>query len=99
MNFVTISIVHLLRFLYFFSIKIKNSITMILQTVFQTWLPFIYLYVVGGIFFFSGMYIIIKSGSLDPKKKSHKFWIKVLFGGYFFFLFLHAFLIISALYL
>ncbi|GMU97038.1 hypothetical protein [Ignavibacterium album] len=72
---------------------------MILQSFFQSWLPFIYLYVVGGIFFFSGMYIIIKSGSLNPQKKHHKFWIKTLLGGYFFFLFLHAFLIISTLYL
>uniref|UniRef100_A0A832DMD8 Uncharacterized protein n=1 Tax=Ignavibacterium album TaxID=591197 RepID=A0A832DMD8_9BACT len=72
---------------------------MILQTVFQTWLPFIYLYGVGGIFFFTGMYIIIKSGALNTQRKHHRWWIKVLFGGYFFFLFLHAFLIISALYL
>jgi hypothetical protein len=72
---------------------------MILQTIFQTWLPFIYLYGVGGIFFFSGMYIIIKSRSLNPQKKHHRRWIKILFGGYFFFLFLHAFMIISALYL
>lgn len=66
---------------------------------FQTWLPFIYLYGVGGIFFFAGMYIIIKSGSLNPARKQHKFWIRVLFGGYFFFFFLHGILIISALYL
>uniref|UniRef100_A0A7V2ZJC6 Uncharacterized protein n=1 Tax=Ignavibacterium album TaxID=591197 RepID=A0A7V2ZJC6_9BACT len=72
---------------------------MILQSFFQTWLPFIYLYVIGGIFFFSGMYIIIKSGSLNPQKRHHKFWIRFLFGGYFFFLIIHAFLIISALYL
>ncbi|WP_337865249.1 hypothetical protein [Ignavibacterium sp.] len=72
---------------------------MILQFVFQPWIPFIYLYGVGGIFFFTGMYIIIKSGALNPNRKHHKWWIKILFGGYFFFLFLHAFLIISALYL
>ncbi|MCX7611916.1 MAG: hypothetical protein N2043_10055 [Ignavibacterium sp.] len=70
-----------------------------LQLFFQSWLPFIYLYGIGGIFFFSGMYIIDKSGALNIKKRNHKFWVKVLYGGYFFFMFLHAFLIISALYL
>lgn len=72
---------------------------MILQSIFQTWIPFIYLYVVGGVFFFSGMYIIIKSGSLNLAKRQHRFWVKVLFGGFFFFALMHAFLIISALYL
>ena len=66
---------------------------------FNTWLPFIYLYGVGGIFFFAGMYIIIKSGSLNLKRKNHIWWVKVLFGGYFFFMSLHALLIIAALYL
>jgi hypothetical protein len=66
---------------------------------FNTWLPFIYLYGVGGIFFFAGMFIIIKSGSVNPKRKQHRWWIKVLFGGYFFFMSLHAFLILAALYL
>lgn len=65
---------------------------------FQSWLPFIYLYGVGGIFFFSGMYVILKSGSLNLKKRQHLFWVKVLFGGFFFFMFFHAFLIIAALY-
>jgi hypothetical protein len=66
---------------------------------FNTWLPFFYLYGVGGAIFFTGMYIIIKSDSLNLNRKNHKWWVKVLFGGYFFFMSLHAFLIISALYL
>lgn len=65
---------------------------------FQTWLPFVYLYGVGGIFFFFGMFIIIKSGALNPERKQHKFWIRALFGGYLFFMSLHASLIITALY-
>ena len=72
---------------------------MMIQTFFQTWLPFIYLYGVGGIFFFSGMYIVIKSGALNLKKRKHRFWLKILLGGFFFFMFMHAFLIIAALYL
>ena len=49
---------------------------------FNTWLPFIYLYGVGGIFFFAGMYIIIKSGSLNLKRKNHRgglrFYLEVI---------------------
>ena len=52
---------------------------------FNTWLPFIYLYGVGGIFFFAGMYIIIKSGALNLKRKNHRWWVKVLFGRLFLF--------------
>ena len=66
---------------------------------FNSWLPFIYLYGVGGVFFFSGLYIIVKSGSLNLKKKHHLWWIRVLVAGFFFFLFIHAALIIAALYL
>jgi hypothetical protein len=72
---------------------------MIAQSVFQTWMPFFYLYGVGGVFFFVGIYIVLKSGSLNPNRKQHRFWLKTLLGGFFFFMALHAFLIISALYL
>jgi hypothetical protein len=72
---------------------------MITQLFFQSWLPFIYLYGVGGLFFFTGIYIILKSGAVKLTKRQHKFWIKILFGGFFFFMFFHACLIIAALYL
>jgi hypothetical protein len=67
-------------------------------TFFDTWLPFIYLYGVGGIMFFIGMLIIKKSGALDLTKKRHRTWYKVLIWGYIYFFVLHAFLIIAALY-
>jgi len=56
------------------------------------------LYGVGGVFFFAGMYIITKSGSLNLARKQHRFWIRVLYGGFFFFMAIHAFMIIAALY-
>ncbi|KUG25883.1 hypothetical protein ASZ90_004284 [hydrocarbon metagenome] len=46
-----------------------------------------------------GVIIIIKSGALNFKIKRHKRWFLVIIGGYFYFVFLHAFLIIAALYL
>jgi hypothetical protein len=68
-------------------------------TFFNSWLPFIYLYVIGGIFFFTGLRIITKSGSLDLKKKHHRFWLMILISGFFFFVIVHASLIVAALYL
>lgn len=67
------------------------------MTFSHTWLPYIYLYGVGGIFFVLGMYIIKKSGAVDFKKKRHRLWWKVLIYGYFYFMALHAALILIAL--
>jgi hypothetical protein len=44
----------------------------------HTWLPYIYLYGVGGIFFVIGIIITKKSGAMNLKKKKDKFWFKVL---------------------
>jgi len=68
-------------------------------TFFDTWLPFIYLYVVGGIFFFFGMYIIKRSGAIDLSLKRHRYWYRVMFLGYFYFVLMHFFWNLAALYL
>jgi hypothetical protein len=65
---------------------------------FNSWLPFIYLYGFGGIFFLIGLVITLKSGAFDLKKKKHKYWFKVLIFGFFWFMAIHFFLIIAALY-
>jgi hypothetical protein len=64
----------------------------------QTWLPFMYLYGFGGIFFLSGMILIKKAGSVDLNKRKHKYWWNVLIFGFFYFVVLHAVLILAALY-
>jgi len=64
----------------------------------HTWLPFIYLYGVGGLFFLIGMIIIKKSNAIDLKKKRHRFWFKVLIFGFFYFVLFHAFFTLAALY-
>ena len=69
-----------------------------MPSFFNSWLPFIYLYGVGGIFFFTGMYIVYKSKALNSKLKRHRRWFKIMLGGYFYFVFIHAFLIVAALY-
>ena len=64
----------------------------------HTWLPYIYLYGVGGIFFVIGIIITKKSGAMDFTKKKHRFWFKVLLFGFVYYMALHFFLTIAALY-
>ncbi len=70
-----------------------------MPSIYNTWLPYIYLYGVGGIFFICGLIIIKKSGAYDSNKRRHRFWWKVTILGFFYFMLLHASLILAALYL
>ncbi|MDT3697096.1 MAG: hypothetical protein ROY99_11985 [Ignavibacterium sp.] len=65
----------------------------------NTWLPFIYLYGVGGIFFLSGLVIIKKSKTVNFEKKRHRYWWKITLFGFFYYMAIHALLILAALYL
>ena len=56
----------------------------------HAWLPYIYLYGVGGLLFGSGLVITIKSGSLDLKRPGHKMWLAVLIFGFIWFMVMHA---------
>jgi len=69
-----------------------------MPSFFNTWLPFIYLYGVGGIFFVAGLIITTKSKALDLSKKRHRFWFYVLIGGFFYFMIMHAIWVVAALY-
>ena len=64
---------------------------------YQTWLPFFYLYGVGGIAFLLGTLLIYKTGALRVSHEIHKKWIWVLFYGYFFYAFIHALFIYLAI--
>jgi len=66
---------------------------------YSTWLPYIYLYVGGGIFFLAGMIYIRKTKAIDMRLKKDRFWWRVLIFGYFYFAAIHALLILAALYL
>ncbi|MCH7965673.1 MAG: hypothetical protein IH852_17250 [Bacteroidetes bacterium] len=65
---------------------------------FDSWFPLIYLYGLGGVFFFFGMYIIKRSGAIDLTIKRHRFWFRVMFFGFFYFVLMHVILTIAALY-
>lgn len=55
----------------------------------RIWLPFIYLYGVGGLIFFAGLGIVLKSQALDLKLAVHRKWLKILIFGFFYYMFLH----------
>jgi|FLOH01.1.fsa_nt_gi hypothetical protein len=63
----------------------------------RTWAPFLYLYGVGGIIFFIGMFIIFKAKSINLSLKKHRQWFAILFFGYFYYLGMHFFLTYAAL--
>jgi hypothetical protein len=69
-----------------------------MPSISHTWLPLLYLYGFGGLFFFSGMIIIKKSNAIDLSKKRHRFWYKVLIFGFFYFVAFHALTTLAALY-
>ena len=62
----------------------------------QTWLPFLYLYGVGGIAFIIGMLIIIKSRALRLTYALHSKWVRVLIFGFIFYASIHALFIFIA---
>ena len=62
----------------------------------RIWAPYIYLYAVGGIAFLIGMYLIIKTRSLNLKKDHHKKWLFVLIAGFIYYASIHGFFIIVA---
>lgn len=76
--------------------KLTNGL--IMPSITHTWLPLIYLYGVGGIFFLIGMIIIKKSGAINLQRKRHRYWYRVLIFGYFYFVALHTFFTLIALY-
>ncbi|OGU54534.1 MAG: hypothetical protein A2V66_02645 [Ignavibacteria bacterium RBG_13_36_8] len=69
-----------------------------MPSFFNSWLPFIYLYVIGGFFFLIGLIIARKSGALNIKIKRHRRWFYIMIFGFLYFVTMHALLIIAALY-
>ena len=56
----------------------------------RTWLPFIYLYGVGGIAFVIGTILIIKTNALNLSLQSHKNWFIILLFGFIYYAGIHA---------
>ena len=63
----------------------------------NTWLPFIYLYSVGGIAFVLGMLLILRTKALRVSFERDKKWLWVLIYGFLFYAGLHATFILLAI--
>ena len=63
----------------------------------RTWLPFIYLYGVGGIIFLLGMFLVLKSDSLNLKRRHHRIWLFILFLGFAWYVVIHSTVSLAAL--
>ena len=63
----------------------------------RTWLQFIYLYGIGGIIFIIGMILVLKSFSLNLKRRYHRIWLFILFLGYAWYVVIHSTLSLAAL--
>ena len=63
----------------------------------HSWLPYIYLYALGGLLFVAGLFVTLKAGSFDLKRPSHKKWMWVLLFGMVWFLAMHGLLTLAAL--
>jgi len=63
----------------------------------HSWLPFMYLYGLGGLLFVSGILITVKSKSLNLNKISHWRWFWTLIFGFIWYMSLHASLTLAAL--
>ena len=57
----------------------------------RTWVPYIYLYGVGGGIFLIGMFIILRSRSLKPERVRHKEWYQILIFGFLYYMGIHGF--------
>lgn len=63
----------------------------------HSWLPFLYLYGLGGLLFLAGIIITLRSGSLNLKWPQHKKWLVILIFGFIWYFAIHGLLNLAAL--
>ena len=63
----------------------------------RIWLPYIYLYGIGGGIFMIGIYIILKSKSLKLHRMQHRQWFHVLIFGLVYYMGIHALFTLAAI--
>lgn len=64
---------------------------------FRVWLPYLYLYGVGGLFFIVGLVLVLKYRSLNLGRRRDRVWLVVLLVGFVWYAFIHATVILAAL--
>ncbi|MBC8329755.1 MAG: hypothetical protein ISR76_11135 [Planctomycetes bacterium] len=55
----------------------------------RVWLPYLYLYGVGGLFFFGSLALVVRSGACDRTRFADRRWFRVLFTGFLWIAGLH----------
>jgi len=63
----------------------------------RTWLPYLYLYGVGGGIFLIGMFIILRSRSLKLERIRHREWYHILIFGLVYYMGIHGLFTFAAL--
>lgn len=63
----------------------------------RTWLPYLYLYGVGGSIFLIGMFIILRSRSLKLERIRHREWYHILIFGLVYYMGIHGLFTFAAL--
>ncbi len=63
----------------------------------KTWLPYLYLYGVGGCLFITGMWLVLRHKALNLKFQKHRYWFMILIGGFIWYALIHAVVILAAI--
>ncbi len=63
----------------------------------RVWLPYLYLYGVGGLFFFGSLALVVRSGACARSRFMDRRWFRALLLGYLWIAGLHALGTLAAL--
>lgn len=61
------------------------------------WTSYFYKYGFGAIFFFVGVFIVLKGGACNLKRGHDRFWFRFLILGFFWYLAMHGLWIVASL--
>jgi len=62
----------------------------------RVWLPYLYLYGVGGLIFVAGLVLVLKSGAMNLKRANHRRWLGLLIFGFVWYMSLHLITTLAA---
>lgn len=55
----------------------------------RVWLPWIYLYGAGGLLFLFGIWIVVRSGACELRRRRHRRWLGVMVFGFLWYAGIH----------
>ncbi len=64
----------------------------------RVWLPYIYLYGVGGLALFGGLFMVLRSEGFRSSEPRHRRWLNVLIFGFVWYAAIHGISTLAALY-